>query len=168
MEIAANVIGVIAVILFTLSYQQKKRKNIIIMNATSRVFYILQYLLLSAYSGAVLDVLGIVISLVANNKDKPSIKKRLPLFITGSSVLLIVAGVIFYENFFSLFSLLGILFHVSAFWLTDERKIRWLSLIGSPCWFVYNFNSHAFGSAIGDTLTFFSIIIAMIKYKKAK
>jgi hypothetical protein len=60
------------------------------------------------------------------------------------------------------------LLHTGAFWLTDERIIRRVSLLGSPFWFVYNFYSRAYGSALGDVLTMVSIIIAMIKFRKHK
>ena len=39
---------------------------------------------------------------------------------------------------------------IGAFWMSDEKKIRYVSLIGTPCWFVYNFMSRAYGSAVGD------------------
>ena len=53
-------VGILAVATFLWSYQQKKRKNIILLNAISRGLYILQYLLLGAFSGAVLDILGAI------------------------------------------------------------------------------------------------------------
>ena len=46
LELLAQIVGILAVIIFTLSYLQKKRKNIIIFNATSRVLYIVQYIML--------------------------------------------------------------------------------------------------------------------------
>ena len=164
MTIYANVIGVIAVILFVLSYQQKERKNIIILNALSRVFYIIQYLLLSAFSGAALDILGIVISFLATKKDFFIKKKLLPTIIVCANLSIIVLGIIFYQNIFSIFSVLGIALHTNAFWMTNERKIRIVSLLGSPCWLIYNISSHAYGSAVGDGLTICSIIIAIIRY----
>ena len=58
MYIAAQIVGIIAVSTFLLSYQLKKRKNIIMMNATSSVLYVLQYILLGAFEGAALDIMS--------------------------------------------------------------------------------------------------------------
>ena len=74
-----QIIGLLAVGLFLLSYQMKKRKNIIITNVISRALYILQYLLLGAFSGALLDVLGMISSVVAERKHKTFIKKHLKI-----------------------------------------------------------------------------------------
>ncbi len=169
MEKVAQIIGIVAVVTFLLSYQQKKRKNIILLNATSRILYIIQYILLGAFSGAVLDVLGAVSSIIAGNKHKGFIKKHPFFCILAINFLMTIAGVAIAlknESWIDLFSLAGVLLHTSAFWLTNEKHIRRVSLIGSPCWLIYNFSSRAYGSAVGDLLSICSIVIAMIRYRK--
>lgn len=164
MTITAQIIGIIAVIIFFMSYQQKKRNNIILWNATSRILYIVQYILLGAFEGAALDILGTVSSVAAQNKDKKIIKKHLAIWITAINLLIIAVGLMLYENVFSLFPIVGVVLHTSAFWISDERIIRIVSFVGSPFWLVYNLVSLAYGSAIGDTLTMFSIAAAIYRY----
>jgi len=62
MNYTAFITGLAAVIFYLLGYQQKKRKNIILFNVISRILYIIQYILLSAFEGAVLDIAGIISS----------------------------------------------------------------------------------------------------------
>lgn len=164
MILLAQIIGVFAVITFLLSYQQKKRKNIIMWNATSRILYILQYLILGAFEGVVLDILGTVSSVAAQKKDSKIIKKNLIFFIIGINLLIITAGLFLYENIFSLFPIVGVVLHTSAFWITEEKIIRRVSFIGSPFWLVYNLASLAYGSAIGDILSMISIGTAIYRY----
>ena len=164
MKTAAFIIGLIAVACFLLSYQQKKRKAIILTNATSRALYILQYILLGAFDGAALDVSGMIASLLANKKNVPFIKKHLKFFIIAMDLVIVASGLIFYRNIFSLFSIVGVLLHTSAFWLDNERYIRIVSLLGSPFWLVFNLTSGAYGSAIGDTLSIVSILVAICRY----
>lgn len=164
MNILAFIVGFTAVIFFLLSYQQRKRQNIIIFNATSRILYIIQYILLSAYEGAALDLAGIVSSLLAQKKNKPFIKKHTKLLVVCVNLVIIIIGLLLYKNIFSLLPIFGILLHTSAFWLDDEKRIRQVSFLGSPFWFVYNFVSGAYGSCIGDFLSMVSIAIAMVRY----
>jgi len=164
MTLLAQIIGVFAVITFLLSYQQKKRKNIIVWNATSRILYILQYLILGAFEGVVLDILGTVSSVAAQKKDSKIIKKNLIFFIIGINLLILTAGLFLYENIFSLFPIVGVVLHTSAFWITEEKIIRRVSFIGSPFWLVYNLASLAYGSAIGDILSMISIGTAIYRY----
>ena len=85
-------------------------------------------------------------------------------FIIGINLLILAAGLLLYENIFSLFSVAGVILHTSAFWIKDEKKIRRLSLAGSPCWLVYNIANYAYGSALGDVLSIVSICIAIFRY----
>ena len=164
MIIFAQIIGILAVITFLLSYQQEKRKNIIMWNVTSRILYILQYLILGAFEGVVLDVLGSVSSVVAQKKDSKIIKKNLKFFIIGINLLILIAGLFLYKNIFSLFPIVGVILHTSAFWITEEKSIRRVSFIGSPFWLVYNLANLAYGSAIGDILSMISIGTAIYRY----
>lgn len=164
MKIAAMIIGVVAVTFFLLSFQQKTRMRIIAFNATSRALYILQYILLGAFSGAVLDVLGIVASMLAGLKNHPRFKKYMKLLIPLLYIAFIAAGVLTYTRFLDIFALVGVMLHTGAFFLDDERWIRILSLVGSPFWLVYNLTSLAVGSAIGDLLSICSIVVAIFRY----
>ena len=150
MENIAFIVGIAAVIFYIGGYLQKRRKYIIGFNVTARVLYILQYILLGAFEGAVLDVAGIISSVLAQKKDKPLIKKHIKLCV--------------YKNVFSLLPIIGVLLHTSAFWITDEKKIRIVSFLGSPFWLAYNLVSGAYGSCVGDVLSMVSIVISMIRY----
>ena len=164
MTLFANIIGVFAVALFVLSYQQKKRKNIIICNAVSRALYVIQYILLSAFSGAVLDILGIFASIISQKKNSPVIKRFLPFIIITVNAIIIAVGLLLYKTPLDLLPIFGVALHTGAFWLTNEKFIRIVSFLGSPFWLVYNLLSSAFGSAVGDILTMCSIGLAILRY----
>ncbi len=171
MKILPQIIGVLAVVTFLLSYQQKKRKNIILFNFISRCLYILQYLLLSAFSGAIFDILAAVSSVFAGKKHHPFIKTHIKKIVLITNASIIAIGVIIaYHNqsFLDIYALAGVLLEINALWLNSEKAIRWVSLFAAPFWFAYNFFSYAYGSAVGNVFTIISIIIAMIKYKNLK
>lgn len=166
--IIPQIVGLLAVVTFLLSYQQKKRRGIIIFNTVSRALYILQYILLGAYSGALLDVLGALSSIVATKKETPFIKKHFKAVLIGINAVIVVAGLLIYKTPLDLLPILGVVLHTGAFWIDDEKIIRRVSLAGSPFWFIYNLLSRAYFSALGDILTMVSIIIAMIRYRNKK
>lgn len=160
----AFAVGVVAVTLYFLGYLQRKRASIILFNATSRIMYIIQYILLSAFEGAVLDVAGIISSLLAQQKDRQPIKKHRKLFVIAVNLLIVALGLTLYQNIFSLLPIIGVLLHTGAFWTDDEKTIRRISLLGSPFWLVYNIVSGAYGSCIGDVLSMISLGVSMYRY----
>lgn len=166
--IIPQIVGLVAVVFFLLSYQLKRRRDIIVCNAASRGLYVLQYLLLGAISGAVLDVMGVIASVVAQKKEHPFIKKHIRLVFALVNVMIVAAGLLICfmrRSALDLLPIAGVLLHTGAFWMTDEKSIRRISLAGSPFWLAYNLASAAYGSAIGDILSMVSIVTAMIKYK---
>jgi hypothetical protein len=163
-----QIIGFIAVATFLLSYQMKERRNIIIVNVISRILYIVQYCLLGAFSGAILDSIGIISSVIAEKKNVPFIKKHTKLIIILCGAVVLAAALsiaLVNKSLLDILPIAGVFLHTGAFWITDEKIIRKVSFAGSPFWLVYNFLSHAYGSAVGDILTMVSIVTAMIKYK---
>jgi len=160
----AFAVGVAAVVLYFLGYLQRKRASIILLNATSRILYIIQYILLSAFEGAVLDVAGIVSSFLAQQKDRSFIQKHIKLFVIAVNLLIVAMGLTLYKNIFSLLPIIGVLLHTGAFWIDDEKIIRRISFLGSPFWLVYNIVSGAYGSCIGDVLSMVSLGISMFRY----
>ena len=63
--VASQIIGLAAVGLYLLSYQLKKRKQIVWVTCISNALYVLQYVLLGAFSGAILDFMSTVSSFLA-------------------------------------------------------------------------------------------------------
>ena len=164
-----QIIGLLAVATFLLSYQQKKRANIILLNVISRCLYILQYLLLGAFAGAVLDILGAVSSVVAGRKHTGFVKRHTKAVLIAMDACILLAGgtiALWNRSWIDVFSIIGVLLHTSAFWISEEKIIRRVSLLGSPFWFVYNFLSRAYGSAVGDLLTMGSIVLAMYRHRE--
>lgn len=94
MKTVAFFVGISAVIFYLLSYLARKRNSIITLNTTSRVLYIIQYVLLGAFEGAVLDIAGILSSVLAGRKHSGFIKKYTKLFFVLSSIFTIAAGLL--------------------------------------------------------------------------
>ena len=129
-----------------------------------------QYILLGAYVGAALDVLGIFAVMIAGRKNQPALKKWLLPLITLVHVAILAITIIFYQNWTDVFVLAGMTLHTAALWFSSEKLIRRLSLAGTPCWFTCNIVNGAYFPALSDIFSGISIIVAMFRYdfKKKK
>ena len=164
MKILATVVGFCAVATFVLSYQMKSRRGILVLNAGSRVLYVLQYILLGAFEGALLDVVAFLVSLVCAKSDSRFVKKHFHLTIILTNAAIIGFGLIVYQNVFSLLPILGVIFETLALWLKKERSIRAVSLLGAPFWLAYNLICFAYASALGNVFTLVSVAVAIWRY----
>ena len=167
MDIFANAVGVLAVVMFNLSYQLKARRNLIICNASARILYVIQYLMLGAYSGAVLDVTALFVSLIYKRAVSFDRRRRLITALFANAAVMGL-GLLTYESPISLLPIVGVIFETTAMIPKEERRIRALSLLGAPPWLVYNLLSGAYGSAVGNVITLVTIGIAMLRYDLPK
>jgi hypothetical protein len=164
LEIIATVIGGIAAAIYVASYQCKKRKWILFLGALSRMLFILQYILLGAFSGTALDLIAILAALVAGKKDHPTLKKLLVPIIVVIHVAILVTSILLSQSLYDIVVLLAATFCVAALWFTKERIIRAVSFLSSPCWLVYNLSSKAYFSAVSDSFAILSLLIAIWRY----
>lgn len=168
MDIIANVIGLLAIGVFNISYQFKKRMQMLLCTVVSRLLFVLQYVLLGAWQGVAMDVVATIVSLVAGKRDHRLMKKYMALVVVLANAVVIATGLLLYENVFSIFSILGVIFETSAFWLKNEKQIRIFSLLGAPCWMAFNIGCGAFAGAVGNVITVISIGTALIRYDLRK
>ena len=168
--IVAQVIGVLAVVLYLVSFQLKKRKQIVLATCTSNSLYVLQYLLLGAFSGAILDILSTISSFFAGKKRAPWLQRYAKLVACTIFALIFVAGLtisILQRDWIELLPIAGALLQTGCLWFDDEQTIRKFGLAGAPFWLIYNYISQAYGAAIGSLLTIISTVIAIVRYRKA-
>ena len=168
METAALIVGLAAVFFFLLSYQFPKRKAIITCNVISRVLYILQYLLLFAFEGAVMDVSAIPSSVLAARKHTPFVQRHKWGIVAGVNAFVILLGLLVWQDWLSWVPVVGVLLETNALWMSKEKHIRWLSLASLPFWLFYNLRCGAYGAALGNILVIGSIVMAILRYDVPK
>lgn len=169
MVVASQIIGFAAVGLYLLSYQLKRRSQIVWVTCISNALYVLQYILLGAFSGAVMDVMSTVSSFFAAKKNDAPFN-RFPRILGWSNMIIIAAvGLIsacLQREWIELLPIAGALFQTGGLWCNNEQTIRKLGLCSAPFWLIYNYISHAYGPALGSLIAIISIIVSLIRYRK--
>ena len=169
MLILSQIIGFAAVGLYLLSYQLKKRKQIVWVTCISNALYVTQYILLGAFSGAIMDFLSAVSSFLAAKKNDSAFKKY-SVWLAFSNIAVIlavgIASAVIQRKPVELLALFGALFQTGGLWFNNEQTIRKFGLCSAPFWLVYNFISKAYGASVGSVLAIISIITSMIRYRK--
>lgn len=169
--IVSQVIGLTAVGLYLLSFQFKKRRQIVWCTCLSNALYVLQYLLLGAFSGAVMDFLSTVSSFFAGKKNASWFIRHMKLIAIVNFGMIAAAGVVLaviQGDAVELIPVAGALLQTGGLWFDDEQTIRKFGLASAPFWLVYNLISQAYGAALGSVLAICSSIIAMVRYRNKK
>lgn len=165
MDIFIKVIGYVGVLCFVTSYLWKTRKGIILFSFLARAFFVVHYILLGGYSGAVQNSVGGIASIIsARRGKKPFDSKYVPFLIVALTLL---CGYFTFDSAKGIISLLPVAAMVlqnTALWLKNQTHIRILTLAGIPLWFAYNFASGSLPAMVSDTLSAISLMTALVRY----
>ena len=163
MYILANIIGAFAIITWTLSIQNKERKNILIFQIFANVFYSLQYFLLGAKTAGTTNLLSVFRCLIFYFDEKRNGKVTNASFIIFS-ILMILIGIITYDGIISLIPVIGGLIYMYSLWQNNLNLTRYLFIFAALILAYYNFKVGAIVLLIGNILDIISGGISIIRF----
>lgn len=180
-EIIAQIAGLFGMSFNVFSYQQKKQRNLIICQLFGTSFFFVNFLLLGIAEGvlligAVMNLIGIVRSIVFSNKEKFRVDKHiwkhiwLVGFIASYVISYILAFTVFgttwnFKNaVLELLPVIGMTSGTIAFFKTEASVTRKLGFITSPTWLIYDIFNLSIGGIVTEALSLVSIVVGMIRH----
>lgn len=164
-DIFVQLIGYAGVLGFIISYLQKSRKGIIAFSFSARLLFVIHYILLGGYAGAIQNAVGGIASAVSAQRGKKPFDSSLtPIFIIA---LTIVGGIFTFDSELGIISVLPVMAMIlqnSALWFKNQTLIRIVTLAGIPLWFIYNITKGSAPGMTSDALSTASLITAIVKY----
>ena len=164
MQILIRVFGVLGLILSIIPFQFKKHKHIVLCKMASCLAFSTQYFLSGpvAYAGAWMDL----ISAFRNFLFYKFVEKKIPTLpvMIIFSVLVLCIGIATWEGWITLLAVIPKLITSISYGIKNEKVLRFVTLPSCLFWVAYNCIVGTYEAAIGDLLTFTSIIIAIYRY----
>lgn len=173
-EIIAQIVGIFAMAFNILSYQAKNQKTIVFMQLFGATLFSVNYLLLGATVGGILNILGAIRAIVFFFGDKLK-ADRLPWFIAFIASYISVYILNFtvfgkeptaFNLIIEILPVIGMLALNVGFRLKDSAKIRKCALVSAPSWLIYNIVASSWGAILCEIFTLISIFIGMFRHDK--
>ena len=187
-EIFIQALGFVGIFFMVISVQFNTHKKIMACKTLGSLMFVLQYLFLRAFTGMILDLIGIFRNIVfTKNVQKNKSNKGAIIFF---SVFTIIAGVltiiftwqdlvsrldfwnasplitIILGIAVSIFSITAKTITTVAYGLSNLSILRKLNFSSSALWLVYNATYLSLSGTINEVFVMGSIIIAQIRFKK--
>lgn len=188
-EVLLQVIGFLGTAFMLIATQFNTHGKIMIFKTLGSFSFCVQYLLMGAYTGMVMDIVGTIRNIVfAYNVKKGKSNKFWIFFFSAitigagvatlvltwstlvqrvswlsggnSSIALLLAVLV------SIISILAKLLSTIAYAFKDAHRIRMLTLPTSAGWLVYNVVVFTLAGIINESLTLISIVIAELRFRK--
>ena len=163
-EIIGQIISIVCVILFALSYQVKEQKHIIIIQTFGTLGWCLAYYFIGATSGFAVNIITIV-----RNISMLFIKPRTRLSYITTAILVVAFGVVsafFWDGPQTLIIVISLMLNTIFFSFGDPQLLR-KSVIGTSSGFLlYNIITMLSGGIISESMSIISSIIGVVRFRK--
>ena len=173
-EIIAQVIGIIAMAFNILSYQGKKQRTVIAFQLAGGAFFAVNFLLLDATVGAILNMIAVIRAIVFLFKDK--LRATHPAWFIGFCLSYIAVYVLTFtvlrkeptplNLIIELLPVIGMIALNIGFTRKTAAAVRRYGLVSSPAWLIYNISAGSWGAILCESITLVSIGIGMLRHDK--
>ncbi len=158
----AQALGVIALVIAILSFQQNAQKKIVTLQMISSVFFCIHFCMLGATLGGLLNGIGIVRAAIFRNRDRKWASHIGWFFLF--CILFCLVGILSWDGPISLLPILSMILTTIAFWIKNPGIVRAVSAPASPLWFVYNWFYASYPGMLTEAFVFSSILAAVYRY----
>ena len=171
-ETIAQIIGIFAAAMNILSFQCKAKNKIILMQLFGGALFSVNFLLLGAITGSIMNVLALIRALLFINKDKLHLNSK--VLVDG----LIVSFIAVYVLTFTVFGteptlknfivealpVIGMSAATVSFNMKNGTAIRILGItLSSPSWLIYNIFVFSIGGILCEAFSIVSIAIGIVR-----
>ena len=170
MELASQIIGIVAIVISVMSMLFKSKTNILLFTIIYNILTLTSYLLLGKYLGSILvgilTLKSIIYYLFALKKAKPNIYVLIVL-----EIAILTTSIFLWQSWPDIFILISSLINTYTTWQDNVKIIKISAIISAVLLILYDAFIGAYVYIISETLyggaAIFSIVMMFVKNKKA-
>lgn len=172
-QLIAQIIGIFAAALNIFSFQCKSKRGIIAFQLFGGMLFTINFFMIGAMTGAVMNVLAIIRALLFLYKDKLRLNDKL---LVGGLFLSFIASYVLTFTIFGVepkpinfiieaLPVIGMCSATVSFNMKNAARIRLLGItLSSPTWLIYNIYYGSIGAILCEAISIVSIAIGMIRH----
>ena len=162
-EIVAQVIGIIAVVVSFITYQLKSKKSICIVLSIAIALFCVHYALLGETIGVVLNVVCIIRNVCYTFENNRILShKAVPIVLTA---IMGILSILTWEGFHTALFASGIMINTLSLGYLKPQNLRKSLLLSCSLILIYNAVVSSWGGLINEAFVIISAIIALIRYR---
>ena len=164
--VLAQIFGLLALSVKVVGIQFKKKANILLLTIVSATLFTINYILLNAWSAAVICTVGAVVVLTIFLLEKRKKRKISWLIVLIFVALEIIPWAFFYQDWYDVLPLIGTLLWLTSMLQRDENRLRWFLIVNFIPWMIYGIITATYTAMLADVFSVTSTVIALIRYRK--
>ena len=164
--LAAQIIGVIALVFSAVSFQQNTHKKIMLCQMIAGLLFAIHFFMIGAFTGGITNSIAVVRSIIFYNRDRKWASGSVWPFLFCAAFVL--SGILTWQGPLSLLPILAMVVNTFTFAATNPTVVRTTILFSSPLWLAYNCISLSFPGIINESFVIVSTIVGIIRFDREK
>ena len=171
-EVFAQAIGLLAMAMNVLSYQQKGQRRTIVFQLFGSLLFSVNYLMLGATMGAVLNLIGVIRAIIYMERDRFHAAHIAWFF--GFSAVYILSYALTVTAFgnqststnpiIELLPVIAMIVATFSYRYKEAKMIRRFGIVSSPLWLTYNIFNGSVGAILCEVLNLISITVGIVRF----
>jgi len=162
-NLAAQLVGVVALTIIIISYQLNDRKHIVFLQFFSGIFFSIHYLMLGAATGGIINIIGVIRAAIFYYKGKYKWSSLIlwPILFSASGF---VIAAFTYTGVLSLLPAVAFTCTAIALWTQNPRFSRIFFMCSSALFIIYNYATTSYPGVVTELIAICSLLIAVVRY----
>lgn len=162
-NITAQIIGIIALIIIIVSYQFNDRKKLVFLQFFSGIFFSIHFIMLGAYTGGVINIIGVIRAAVYYYKGKYSWSSCViwPFLFSISGA---VISAFTWDSALSILPAVAFACTSIALWIDKTTLTRVFCLGSSVSFIIYNFACTSYSGVLTEAIAICSLLVAFARF----
>ena len=161
MDIVIQIIGALGLVANFVSFQMKKHGHILFFRTVNEALFILQYFLLGAISGSLLNIVGCVRNVVFTKQVAAN--KKTVLSTALFCAIFTAFGIATFDGIGSVMLIFAKVSSTIAYGNKNTTVVRVVSFVTHIAYLIYNLSVFSVAGAIGDTVLLVSLVISICR-----
>ena len=162
MDILIQLIGGLGIIASIIAFQCKRHNSILLFKTLNEFIFAIQYILLGAYTGATMNLIGCVRNIVFTKQLAR--KRTTTISAVAFCVFFIVFGLLFWQGKKSILIIVAKVLSTVAYGNKNTTVVRLIVLVTSTSWLIYNSLVFSVAGVLCEAFTIVSLLIGVIRF----
>lgn len=161
MDILVQLIGGLGILASLISFQCKKHNSILAFRTLNEAIFAAQYLMLGAYTGTAMNLIGCVRNTVFSKQVAKGKKTTVSTIIF--TIIFFIFGILTWQGAKSILIIVAKVLSTIAYGNKNPTVVRGIVFITCTSWLIYNYCVFSVAGVICEAVTLISLLIGIVR-----
>lgn len=167
MDIVAQGVGGVGLVLIIIVFQIDHRKHMLYLKICAGLMFTVHFFLLGAFTGAITNLVNVFRNVVYSQRFERKWADSILWLILFVAVFLSV-GVFTWDGYPTVLPVIGMIAGTIGFWMKSTTVIRFASVIGSLSWLTYNVIVGSYAGIATELFVLGSLAVGILRFDLLK